>query len=161
LLVLDALLVLARPGGRREIPIENFFLGANCSALEEDEILLEVRIPYSPAGAGTAFQKLRRQQTAVDMAVVNVATLLPQESGHSPGPRIALGSVGPTAFRPKRAEAVLAEGDLRDSRLREAARTAAEEARPLDDVRGTSSYRKKMVEVLVLRCLETSRERRV
>jgi carbon-monoxide dehydrogenase medium subunit len=159
LLILDAILVAAGPSGKREIAIERFFVGANISALGQGELLLEIRIPKSSQKAGTAFVKLRRQQTAIDMAVVNTATFLLCNKGHCEAARIALGAVGPIPFRAKKAESVLAGAELNGKVIQEAAAAAAEEARPIDDVRATAAYRKKMVRVLVRRSLENSLQR--
>jgi carbon-monoxide dehydrogenase medium subunit len=159
LLVLDAVLVAAGPNGEREIPLESFFKGANYMALDTDEVLLEIRIPHCSEKAGTAFVKLRRQQTAIDMAVVNIATFLTCIKGRCEIARIALGAVAPISFRAKKAESVLAGAELNDEIIQKAAATAAQEARPIDDVRATAAYRKKMVRVLVRRSLENSRRR--
>lgn len=159
LLILDAILVVAGPEGERHIPIENFFKGANYSALNKEEILLEIRIPLCSDKTGTSFLKLRRQQTAIDMALVNVATSLTCEKERCKAARIALGSVGPISFRAKKAESLLAEVELNEEVIQKAAAKAAEEARPIDDVRATAAYRKKMVRVLVRRSLENSMRR--
>jgi len=159
LLVLDAILVAAGPKGEREIPIESFFKGANYMALDPAEVLLEIRIPRCPEKAGTAFVKLRRHQTAIDMAVVNTAIFITCTKGHCEIARIALGAVAPIAFRSKKAESVLAGAELSEEIIQKAAATAAEEARPIDDLRATAAYRKKMVGVLVRRSLETSMRR--
>jgi len=156
LLVLDAILVAAGPKGKREIPIRDFFKGPNYMALETDEVLLEIRIPQCSEKAGAAFVKLRRQQTAIDMAVVNVATFLICHKGRCEVARIALGAVGPIAFRAKKAESVLAGAEINKEIIEEAAAAAAKEARPIDDIRATAAYRKKMVGVLVRRSLENS-----
>jgi carbon-monoxide dehydrogenase medium subunit len=159
LLVLDAVLVAAGPDGQREIPIERFFTGANYMALDPDEVLLEIRIPRCSAKAVTSFVKLRRQQTAIDMAVVNTATFLTCSQGRCEVARIALGAVAPICFRAKKAEAVLAGAELSEEVIQKAAATAAGEARPIDDIRATAAYRRKMVGVLVRRSLETSARR--
>jgi CO/xanthine dehydrogenase FAD-binding subunit len=156
LLVLDAILVAAGPKGERQIPIKSFFKGANYMALDTDEILLEIRIPHCSEKAGAAFVKLRRQQTAIDMAVVNVATFLICNKGRFEVARIALGAVGPISFRAKKAESVLAGAEVSKEIIEEAGTKAAEEARPIDDIRATAAYRKKMVGVLVRRSLENS-----
>ena len=70
-----------------------------------------------------------------------------------------MGSVGPIPFRAKTAESVLAGSILDEEIIQKAAATAAEEARPIDDVRATSAYRKKMVAILVRRSLENSLHR--
>jgi carbon-monoxide dehydrogenase medium subunit len=159
LLVLEAVLVAAGPDGKREIPIESFFTGANCTALKPTEVLLEIRIPGCSEKAGSSFLKLRRQQTAIDMAVVNTATLVGCTDGRCEMARIALGAVGPISFRAKKAEAVLSGANICDETIQKAATVAAGEARPIDDVRATAAYRKKMVKVLVRRSLESSLQR--
>jgi CO/xanthine dehydrogenase FAD-binding subunit len=159
LLVLDAILVAAGPEGERYMPIESFFRGANFSALNKEEILLEIRIPLCSQKTGTSFLKLRRHQTAIDMAVVNVATALTCRKKSCAAASIALGSVAPIPFRAKKAESVLSGAKLSTEIIQKAAATAAEEAKPIDDVRATAAYRKKMVAVLVRRSLEFSLQR--
>ncbi len=159
LLVLDAILVATGPTGKRQIPVENFFEGANYAALNEEEVLLEIRIPLCSKNTGTSFLKLRRHQTAIDMAVVNVATALTWDNKCCKSARIALGSVGPIPYRAKKAESVLAGAEPNAYVIQKTAATAAEEARPIDDVRATAAYRKKMVAVLVRRSLEQSLQR--
>ena len=159
LLVLDAILVVAGPDGERLIPIEDFFKGANYTALEKEEVLLEVRIPSGSEKKATSFLKLRRHQTAIDMAVVNVATSLACSERNCMAAGIALGAVAPVPFRARKAESILVGSELNDDTIQKAAATAAEEAKPIDDVRATSAYRKKMVAVLVRRSLENSMRR--
>ena len=159
LLVLDAILVVTGAKGKRKIPIVSFFKGANYTALNPEEILHEILIPCGSGKSGTSFLKLRRQQTAIDMAIVNVATSVSWENGQCQTARIALGSVAPISFRAKKAESLLTGSMLNEDVIQQAAATAAEEARPIDDVRATSAYRKKMVAVLVRRSLETSLRR--
>jgi carbon-monoxide dehydrogenase medium subunit len=159
LLVLDAILVATGPEGERHIPIESFFKGANFSALSKEEVLLEIRIPLCSEKPGTSFLKLRRHQTAIDMAVVNVATSLTCKKNRCEAAGIALGSVAPIPFRAKKAESVLAGAKPNKEIIQKAAAMAAEEAKPIDDVRGTAAYRKKMVAVLVRRSLENSMRR--
>ena len=156
LLIMEAVLVAAGPNGNRRIPIESFFKGANYSGLENAEVLLEICIPSCSANAGTSYLKLRRHQTAIDMAIVNVATAFIREEKRCKAARIALGSVAPIPFRAKKAESVLVGAELNNETLMKAAAAAADEAKPIDDVRATAAYRKKMVAVLVRRSLEKS-----
>lgn len=159
LLAMDATLLAAGPNGQREIPLADFFRGANYTALDGDEMLLEIHIPRHPENTGTAFIKLRRQQTAVDMAVVNVAALLICSRGRCEVARIALGAVAPISWRSRRAESVLAGKKLTEKAFIEAAATAVAETSPIGDIRATAAYRRKMVGVLVRRALATSRQR--
>jgi len=156
LLVLDAVLVAAGPNGQRQIPIESFFKGANYTALQKEEVLLEIRVALCADKTGTSFLKLRRHQTAIDMAVVNVATLVTLKKGRCQSAGIALGSVAPIPFRAKQAEAALTGAKLNEKVVQKAAAAAAAEAKPIDDIRATSAYRRKMVAVLVRRSLENS-----
>jgi carbon-monoxide dehydrogenase medium subunit len=159
LLLMDSTLLASGLEGEREIPIDSFFRGANYNALYQGEILLEIRIPPCSEKAGTAFHKLRRQATSIDMAVVNVATLINCEKGACQDARIALGSVGPIPFRARETESLLIGEELQEEIIEKAARNAAGEARPIDDIRATALYRKRMVEVLVRRSLKNSLER--
>ncbi len=159
LLVLNAILVATGPNGKSHIPIESSFKGANYTALNKEDLLLEIRIPLCLEKTGTSFLKLRRHQTAIDMAVVNVATTLTCHKKRYETARIALGSVGPIPFRAKKAESVLVGAELNEEIIQKAAATAAEEARPIDDLRATAAYRKRMIAVLVQRSLENSMRR--
>ena len=159
LLVLDAVLTAAGPEGEREIPIDRFFKGANYMALKTDEVLQEIRIPRCSKNAGTAFIKLRRQQTAIDMAIVNTATFLTINKGRCEDARIALGAVAPISFRAEKAESVLVGEKLTEESIQKAAAAAVEAASPIDDIRATAAYRRKMIEVLVRKSLETSLRR--
>jgi carbon-monoxide dehydrogenase medium subunit len=159
LLVLGAILVVTGTHGNREIPIETFFKGANYTTMNPEEILQEIRIPSGSEQTGTSYLKLRRHQTAIDMAVVNVATSVSCQNNRCQAARIALGSVGPIPFRAKNAESVLVGAELNKEIIEQAAAAAAKEARPIDDIRATSAYRKKMVAVLVRRSLEISMRR--
>lgn len=159
LLAMDASLLAAGPNGQREIPLPDFFRGANYMALDADEVLLEIRIPRLPENTGSAFIKLRRQQTAIDMAVVNVATALICSQKRCAVARIALGAVAPIPLRALKAESVLAGKKLTERSVGEAAATAIEEVSPIGDIRATAAYRSKMVGILVRRALETSRQR--
>jgi carbon-monoxide dehydrogenase medium subunit len=95
LMVLDATLIAWGSRGKREIQIKDFFRGVNLTALEKDEILTEILIPRSAENAIGCFMKLRHHQTAIDIAVVNVATPI-WENRLCEKAKIAMGSVAPT-----------------------------------------------------------------
>ena len=159
LTALGAVLRIAGPQGQREIPIEDFFLGPNITALQDDEMLIEIHLPPLPKGTGSSFLKLRHHQTSVDMAIVNVATCLKAKGGLCEDAAVSMGGVGPAPCRASKAEAVLA-GSAPDAALIEkAAQAAMEESCPIDDVRASAGYRKRIVAVLVRRSLEASLRR--
>lgn len=153
LVALGANMVLARSSGRRTIPVDEFFLGPGRTAMEADEMLLEVQVPAAPSYSGSEF--LRRTRTMVDIAVVSVAAAVSLESATGPcrEVRIALGAVGPTPLRAKGAEAQVRGKGFSEALIHEAAQAAASEARPISDVRGSAEYRREMVRVLTRRAL--------
>jgi len=159
LMVLDASVKLIGPKGQRTLPLKDFHGGVNRTARREDELLAEIQIPWSPGAGGASFLKLRRHQTAVDVAVVNVATRLNCVNGRCMDVKIALGSVAEKQILAQSAQNLLNERIVTSERIREAAECAAEEARPISDVRASANYRKRMVTVLVKRSLETSARR--
>lgn len=156
LLALDSTLVVAGAQGKKEIPLTDFFRDVNRTALEEAELLSEIRIPPLPSDAGACFLKLRRHQTAIDIAVVNVAVLLVCREGVCQRARISMGAVAPTTVRARTAEAFLTGKELREHLIQEAAEAAAGESKPIDDLRASAGYRKRMVAVLAKRALQTA-----
>ena len=154
LLALDASVKLVGPKGERIVPIKDFHIGVNRTVLDEDELLAEVVIPQSAGGA--CFLKLRRHQTAVDIAVVNVATRLNFAEGRCIDARIALGSVSEKQILARNAQNALLNQKVDAEVIQKAAEQAAEEAKPISDIRASASYRKRMVAVLVRRSLELS-----
>jgi aerobic-type carbon monoxide dehydrogenase small subunit (CoxS/CutS family) len=89
---------------------------------------------------GSAFKKLSR--VAADLAKVSVAAVLVRDGERVLDCRLALGSVGPTVIRAKRAEALLAGNRFSLQLALEAGSLAAEEVQPIDDVRSTAWYRR-------------------
>jgi carbon-monoxide dehydrogenase medium subunit len=156
LMVLDATLIACGPKGKREIHIKDFFRDVNLTVLEKEEILTEILIPPSAKSAIGCFLKLRHHQTAIDIAIVNVATLLIWKNGLCEKAKIAMGSVAPTPMYASNAEALLTEKELSEDIIQKAAQVAAEESKPIDDHRASATYRKRMVSVLVKRALESS-----
>jgi carbon-monoxide dehydrogenase medium subunit len=159
LMAMDGVLTVQGSKGRREIPIREFFIAPNATALQEDEMLIEIHIPIFPEKTGTSFCKLRHHQTSIDIAIVNVATLLRIQNGRCADAAISMGAVGPTPLRAKRAEDLLIGESLTEELLMQASLAAIEESTPIDDIRASADYRRKMITVLVKKSLETSRRR--
>ncbi len=159
LLTLSAAVVVAGPKRKSTIQLDSFFKGPNCTALLPNDILQEIVIPIQQETSSTSFIKLRHHQTAIDMAIVNVATQLSFKENNCLCASIALGSVGPTSFLAKKAAAILSGQRLNKKLIQQAAVLSADESAPIDDNRATASYRKKMVTVLVENSLEKSWQR--
>ena len=106
------------------------------------------------AHAGCSYYKLSPRKS-LDLAVVGVAAMIrtnPQMS-KCLEVRIVLGAVAPTAMRAKKAEAILTGATLSQSVIEEAAQAASDESKPIDDVRASAWYRKKMVAVATKRAI--------
>jgi carbon-monoxide dehydrogenase medium subunit len=152
LLVHDARVRLSSPGGAREMPLEEFFLGPGRTALDQGEILTDVLLDAPPAGAASTF--LRKTRVRMDIALVSVAVLLVLEESRCKAARVAAGAVAPTPLRLKMVEALLEGESLSPQLAVDAGALAAENVDPIDDIRTTAAYRRHMVGVYVKRAIQ-------
>lgn len=136
-LALGATLVIQGPQGRRQVPVEDFFVSWFQSAVGEDELLVEVRVPRVP-NRGWAYEKFT--QRSHDWAIVSVATV---------DGRVALGNMGARPLRAAATEAALAAG----SDAATAARSAAEGTTPVADGHADQDYRRHLACVLTERAV--------
>lgn len=143
------------PTGSRSVPLDEFFLGPRKTVLGPAELLLGVLVPDpAPRSGGHYLRHTPRKE--MDIAVVGVGSTIALDDGRCADARIALGAVGPTPLRAVRAEAALRGQRLSPEVIDHAARLAAEEARPISDVRGTVEFRRHLVEVLTRRTLSVA-----
>ena len=165
LVALRARATVAGNGSQRIMAVEELLQGPGKIALEPGEIVTELDIPDVSRNTGCSYYKLSPRRS-LDLAVVGVAVMVRMDSRmrRCMDARIVLGAVAPTAIRARRAESMLIGSDLSDSIVEQAAAAAADESKPLDDVRASAWYRKKMVDVGVKRtiglALEQARTRR-
>jgi len=166
LFALDAELKLLSVAGERWVALEDFYRGeviqkdvfqaGKPTVLKENELLGEIRISVPSSETQYSFFKLRR--TAVDIAIVNVAVRITVDGdGIVSDAKIALGSVAPTPMRAIGAENILLGVNISqvDSvKLEKASRHAAEETRPITDIRGSAEYRRIISEVMVRQGIE-------
>ncbi|MBM4467611.1 MAG: xanthine dehydrogenase family protein subunit M, partial [Chloroflexi bacterium] len=153
-LVLEGRIVLYGPGGEREVPADEFFLGPGATAMQPGELMTAVRFPIPPANAVGRYLKLGRNK-AGDLAIAGVA-VFGFPNGTTPSGyhfRIGLASVAPVPLRAWEAEEVLATSPPGEETFTLAAEKAMEAATPIDDVRASAAYRKAMVRALTLRGL--------
>ncbi len=157
LAALAAEVVLAGPAGERRLPLERFMLGPKRSDLRPGELVTGVE--WWQCGCSQAFLKIGTRNAMV-IAVANLAMVVDRRRRRV---RIAIGSVGPTILRASAAEA-FAEGLFEEAGwdrppvVSELARDrlgalVAEAARPIDDVRGTASYRRYAVGLMAARAI--------
>ncbi len=158
MLALGAEIVATGSKGERTIPIDEFFTGLFTTALSQDEILTEIRIPIPLAKSGGAYMKLERKvgdfATAAAAAQVTLGN-----GGEIERVGIGLTSVGPTPIKAKEAEGFL-QGKRPDAgTIAEAARLAAGATSPTADRRGSVEYKREMSRVLTGRALTKALER--
>jgi carbon-monoxide dehydrogenase medium subunit len=159
LMALGAILTLGSVRGTRQVPLGAFYTGVRKTVMQPDEMLLDIAFPGLSAGQRGTFIKLalRRAQA---ISVVNAAVILTFAGEAVRSAVITLGSVAPTIIHAQTAEAFLAGRSLDEETILQAAGLAAADARPIDDLRGSASYRHEMVRVLVMRGLRSLRDGR-
>lgn len=139
-LALRATMVIQGSRGRREVPADEFFFGFLETAVREDEILVEVRVPKA-TGCAWSYQKLSRRSQ--DYAIVGVAAVA------TPHPGVALVNMSSRPLRARAVEAAMAAGAAVD----DAAAVAAEDTDPMSDHAITAAYRSHLARVLTQRAL--------
>jgi carbon-monoxide dehydrogenase medium subunit len=154
ILALGGRLELASAKGRRWVEIASYFTGPGMCVRRPDELLIAIELPCSPT-AGSAYlrQGTRRQ---LEIALVGAAAWVELDSatGKVAAARIALGAVAPTPILALQAAGSLVGQEPAPETLAAAAALARQEARPIDDFRGSAAYRLGLIEVLVRRSLE-------
>lgn len=148
LIALNSHLKIIGKTASRIIPIEDFFTNPGTTVLEPGEILQEITIP--PPRGKTIFIK-QSPREFMDISIVCISINLEVKNGVCQEARIALGAVAPTPLKADQAEKELIGKRLDEKTIAKAAKAASEECAPIDDVRGSATYRKRMIEILTQR----------
>ncbi|MEP6797960.1 MAG: xanthine dehydrogenase family protein subunit M [Lapillicoccus sp.] len=150
-LALDAEFVIVGPGGAtRTVPASEFFVDLFETAVQEGELLTEVRIPKH-TGWGARYEKFVR--VAHQWAIVAVAATVKVEGGLISEARIGLTNMGSTPLRATSVEAALVGQPATEEAVKAAAATAADGTNPPSDLNGDSDYRKHLAGVLTRRAV--------
>jgi carbon-monoxide dehydrogenase medium subunit len=157
MLALNAELVAQSKSGERVIPVDGFFQGPFTTGLRSDEVVTAIRIPLPSGHAGGSYHKLERKVGDFATVAVSVQVELDGKKVRKAG--IGLTSVGATNLKALQAEKALIGHELTDEVIAEAARQAAAESEPKDDIRGTAAYKKDVVRGFVQRGLKAARAR--
>lgn len=152
LMALGASVTLTSLHEERVIPLSEFYTGLRKTVMRPDELLTAITFPALDERARGIFLKLalRRAQA---ISVVDAAVVLTFDGDTVSRAAVTLGSVAPTIIHVPAAEQLLRGKQLTPDAIAEAARLAAGTPSPIDDVRGTATYRTEMVPVLVSRAL--------
>jgi xanthine dehydrogenase small subunit len=143
---MEATLTLASRSSTREVNINNFYLGYKQLDLKPGELISEVHIPLPTAADLLRLYKVSRRRD-LDISSLTAAIRLrlsDDDAEHITHASIALGAVGPTVLRPRRAEAFLLGQPFTEETMQAAADIAVEEITPITDVRGAANYRRQL-----------------
>jgi CO/xanthine dehydrogenase FAD-binding subunit len=146
------------PNGARSVAAADFFVTYLTTALDDSEVLTEVRVPAASAGTGWSIQEVSRRHG--DFAMVGAVATLRLAAGRCTDPRIVLFGVGPTPHRARGAEQVI-DGQQPGEALFTAAGKAAAKALddPIADVHASAEYRRHLASVLTQRGLAEAAKR--
>ena len=149
-LALDAQFVVAGSGGTRTIEAADFFVDLFTTAMEEREILTEIRIPKR-SGWGAHYEKFVR--VAHQWPIVAVAAAVKVDGGTISEARVGLTNMGSTPLRARAVEEALVGKPASDDAVRAAAAAAAEGTNPPSDLNGDADYRRHLATVLTRRAV--------
>jgi carbon-monoxide dehydrogenase medium subunit len=156
--VLDARLVLASARGTRTVAARDFFTGYLTTALEPDEVLVEVRVPALPDRTGWAFLEVARRHG--DFALVGVAALLRGDAdGRVSDARLAFVGVSHGPVRVVEAEQSLMGRTVSAAAAAEVGRLVEAALDPQGDIHATARYRRHVAGVLAARAVVAAARR--
>jgi CO/xanthine dehydrogenase FAD-binding subunit len=142
MVVLEAQITLARAGSRRSIPAAEFFLNALTTAIESDEILIEVAIPIAPSGTRSTFREYAHRHG--DFALVSIAA-----QAHGCKLTLGIGGLASVPLRCRAIEAAYAAGPIEASALDNLIESDLEAVDALGDLHASAVYRKRLAAVLI------------
>jgi len=147
---------IVSPKGKRSVPLEELFLKPVNDAtreihLQPGEIIEAVTLPAPPAGARSAYKKLKEKET-FDWPLVETCVALDLTGGSIRDARVVLGHVAQVPWRSKEAEAVLNGGKPSPELITKAAAAAVAAAKPLS----MNAYKVRLARVMLERTLRTA-----
>jgi carbon-monoxide dehydrogenase medium subunit len=155
LVAANAAIEIAGPGGKRVVPSGGFVLDWYTPALAPDEIITGFVVPPATLGSIGIFEKLDR--TAGDFAIASVALILSLDGGICRDARIAIGGCGPGPVRRGEAEALLVGSPLDAATVARAGLLLAAHCDPVDDMRASAEYRRRIVPRLLAKTIARAR----
>lgn len=144
--------VVVGPKGKRTVAIDDFLVDTFTTALQPDEVLVEVRVPTPGPRGGGSYLKIERKVGDFATVAVGVQVAL-DAAGRCARVGIGLCAVGPITLRARQAEELLQGKELTAEAIARAGELAAEASDPVGDTRGPAEYKRDMVRVLTVRAL--------
>jgi carbon-monoxide dehydrogenase medium subunit len=148
--------VIRGSGGERVVSLDEFYIGPFMTAVDDGEMLTEMRLPVR-TGAGSAHEKVERR--AGDWAVAAASAALWVEGGTIADAGVALSAVGPTTVHVTRADELLRGKAPSEELFEQAGEIASEDCAPVPDGRGPVDYKRHLAGVLVKRALRRAAAR--
>ena len=152
LTALEGEVVVRGPKGERVVKAKDLFQTYLTTNLTPDEILVEVRMPAMPAGAGYALEEFARRHG--DFAIVGIAAVVVKDGARCALARLATAGAGPVPVRLRAAEEILERDGLTDAAIEAASRRASELVSPDSDIHASADYRRHLTGVLTKRALK-------
>ena len=150
LIVFGATLEISSPSGCHSIPLADFIRGPGMTVLQPTEVVTKVRIPRPVSRSQSVYYKVGKRR-AMAIAVASLAALLEEDKTGGRRIRLAWGSVGPTVITAPAVERLLEECGFDNTALCEAGQLLAGAVRPIDDIRASAEYRRRLAANLLLR----------
>jgi len=151
--------VVAGPGGRREVPVEDIMIGPGKLSIADNELVVAFKLPRRAPRSGDAYLRFI-PRTEMDIAVVGAGVNLSLDAdGVCTSARVGLGAVAPTPLLVADAAAALVGTKLDDAALEKAGAASSAACNPIDDKRGTIEYRVKVAGVLTRRAAKIAYDR--
>jgi carbon-monoxide dehydrogenase medium subunit len=152
LVALDGEVLAKSARGERVIAARDFFQGVMTTALRDDELLAEARLPVLAAGTRCGFYEFSRR--AGDFALASALATYQVEGGKIVEPHVALGGAEVSPRRIAEAERAIAGAEPGDTAFRAAAAAAAGAVDPMEDIVNTAEFRRDLVLAVTRRALE-------
>ncbi|HSK23284.1 MAG TPA: xanthine dehydrogenase family protein subunit M [Egicoccus sp.] len=151
-LALDATFVVQGPDTRREVAAADFFVDYLETAIGDNEVLTEIRVPKLDEGWRWRYEKFVRVSQA--WAIVGALALVRRENGAIGEARVALTNMATVPVRARTTEQMLSGAG--HEAIRSAAEVAAEDTSPTEDLNASAEYREHLARVLTRRALEAA-----
>lgn len=158
MIALNAEVEITGLDGKRTVGIDEFFYGFYMTAIQEGEILTEIRVPVPSGRSGNAYHKVERK--VGDYATAGVAVqLVLDDDGICIYAGIGLTNVNPLPLRPERSQSALVGTKIDENAIEAAALYASEDCNPSDDLRGSEDYKRRVVKAITKRMIKEAFDR--
>jgi carbon-monoxide dehydrogenase medium subunit len=150
----DAEIDIFGSSGARRVSATSFFTGPLTTVLDMDELVTGMRLPYWPAERRWAFEEFSRRRG--DFALAGVGLFFDVQKGAAKNAHVAAFGIGDTPVRLARAETALNGRALREACIDDCCKAAQSDIEPRDDINGSSTYRRSLINHLLAKALRHS-----